>query len=100
MPDPLSRRDAIRILGVAGAAAALPGAIAGQTLATPVLPGRQGRADILPLTSTSEVFIPPRGRAFDKFSFDFPEPSVAFDGLRFGFLVFNEENVYGLDQSG
>jgi hypothetical protein len=32
-----------------------------------------------------------------KFSFDFPEPSVAFAGLRFGFLVFTRENTYGLD---
>src|SRR5688572_22690570 len=54
-------------------------------------------ADVLPLTSTSEVFVPPRGRAFMKFSFDFPEPSVAVGGLRFGFLVFTAENAYGLD---
>ena len=31
---------------------------------------------LLPLTSTSDVFIPPRGRGYQKFSFDFPEPSV------------------------
>jgi hypothetical protein len=31
-----------------------------------------------------------------KFSFDFPEPSVEFAGLRFGFLVFTRENTYGL----
>src|SRR5437773_7627233 len=52
---------------------------------------------ILPLTSSSDVFVPPRGRAFQKFSFDFPEPSVEFNGLRFGFLLFSRENVYGLD---
>src|SRR5258708_6598611 len=51
----------------------------------------------LPLVSTSEVFIPGRGRGFQKFSFDFPEPSVEFSGLRFGFLAFTRENVYGLD---
>ena len=56
-------------------------------------------AEVLPLTSTSDVFVPPRGRAFMKFSFDFPEPSVAFGGLRFGFLVFTDENTYGLDAS-
>lgn len=56
-------------------------------------------ATLLPLTSTSEVFVPPRGRAFMKFSFDFPEPSVEFNGLRFGFLVFTRENAYGLDAS-
>src|SRR5436309_7744834 len=54
---------------------------------------------ILPLTSTSEVFVPPRGRAFQKFSFDFPEPSVEFNGMRFSVLVFTRENAYGLDAS-
>ena len=34
-----------------------------------------------------------------KFSFDFPEPSVEFAGLRFGFLVFTRENTYALDAS-
>src|SRR5437667_11455893 len=56
-------------------------------------------APVLPLTSTSEVFVPPRGRAFQKFSFDFPEPSVELAGLRFGFLVFTRENAYALDAS-
>jgi hypothetical protein len=54
---------------------------------------------ILPLTSTSEVFVPPRGRSFMKFSFDFPEPSVQVGPYRFGFLVFTHENAYGLDAS-
>ncbi|HSF20025.1 MAG TPA: hypothetical protein VLK65_31200 [Vicinamibacteria bacterium] len=54
---------------------------------------------ILPLVSTSEVFVPPRGRSYMKFSFDFPEPSVELDGIRFGFLVFSYENAYGLDAS-
>src|SRR2546425_11883759 len=54
---------------------------------------------ILPLMSTSEVFVPPRGRAFQKFSFDFPEPSVEFNGMRFSVLVFTRENAYGLDAS-
>ena len=53
---------------------------------------------IAPLTSTSGVFIPPRGRGFMKFSFDFPEPSVAFGGLQFGARVFTHENAYGLDR--
>ena len=34
-----------------------------------------------------------------KFSFDFPEPVVAFGGYRFGFLVFTEENSYAPDRS-
>ena len=41
--------------------------------------------------------MPPRGEAFNKFSFDFPEPSVAFGGFEFGFLVFSYENAYSLD---
>src|SRR5262249_45144031 len=49
--------------------------------------------------STSEIFTPPRGRSFVKFSFDFPEPSVVFGDYRFGFLVFTDENTYGLDRS-
>src|SRR6266516_6791995 len=56
-------------------------------------------APVLPLTSTSEVFVPPRGRAFQKFSFDFPEPSVELNGMRFSVLVFTRENAYGLDAS-
>src|SRR3989441_10645673 len=88
MMDPISRRDWLRTMGAAGAGALLPGA----TILHPGTP-------ILPLTSTSEVFVPPRGRAFQKFSFDFPEPSVELAGLRFGFLVFTRENAYALDAS-
>ncbi len=51
---------------------------------------------ITPLRSTDDVFIPPRGNEFMKFSFGFPEPSVEFAGYRFGFLVFSDENTYGL----
>ena len=49
--------------------------------------------DIVDLVSTSEVFVPPRGRAYQKFSSDFPEPSVVFGDYRFGFLVFTDENT-------
>ncbi|HEV2351580.1 MAG TPA: hypothetical protein VG028_17250 [Terriglobia bacterium] len=55
---------------------------------------------VLPLTSTSEVYIPPRGRGFMKFSFDFPEPSVEFEGLRLSFRLYTFENTYGLDRDG
>src|SRR5690349_7025072 len=85
---PLSRRDWLKVVGAAGAS-------------TLVNPGRTTEVSteppILPLTSTSEVFVPPRGRAFEKLSFDFPEPSVSFAGVRLGFLVFSRENIYGLD---
>lgn len=70
---------------------------AGNLLKVPPVP--PSPVPILPLSSTSEVFVPSRGRAFMKFSFDFPEPSVEFAGLRFGFLVFSRENAYALDAS-
>ena len=89
MSEPISRRD---LLKAAGAAAALP--LVGRGPGGPGGPRKQDR--ILPLISTSEVFVPSRGNAFQKFSFDFPEPSVEYGGLRFGFLVFSRENAYGL----
>src|SRR5881396_3942434 len=88
--DLLSRRDWLTVMGAAGAGAFIaPGLRA--------VPSPPAAEPILPLTSTSEVFIPGRGRGFMKFSFDFPEPSVEFEGYRFGFLVFTRENAYGLD---
>ena len=93
--DDLTRRDWVKLVGAAGAG----------SLIAPPLHGRGGAAPrqdprILPLTSTSEVYVPGRGRTFQKFSFDFPEPSVQFGDYRFGFLVFSRENVYGLDPGG
>jgi hypothetical protein len=95
--DQFSRRDVVRILGAAGAAAALPHAHAAGIVADAMAAVERAPARILPLSSTSEVFVPPRGRSYDTFSFDFPEPSVEFDGFRFGFIVFTEENAYALD---
>jgi hypothetical protein len=91
MSDPLSRRDFVRLVGTTGAGALVP---PGMAAPTPT----QEQA-VLPLTSTSEVYVPGRGNGFQRFSFDFPEPSVEFAGLRFGFLIFSRENVYGLDQA-
>jgi hypothetical protein len=107
MSEALSRRDLLKALGAAGAGMLLPatgaggeaGAGAGHVVpdaAAAALPVR-APVEILPLASTSGVFVPPRGRSYQKFSFDFPEPSVPFAGLRFGFLVFTHENAYGLD---
>ena len=99
----LTRRDWVKVVGAAGAASMASGALdAADSMAAIVSPNvvpATKAAEVLPLTSTSDVFVPPRGRAWMKFSFDFPEPSVAFGGLRFGFLVFTEENTYGLDAS-
>jgi len=93
MSDSLSRRDLLKAMGAAGAASALPPS---SLLPAPSL---TRRATILPLSSSSDVFIPGRGRGFQKLSFDFPEPSVEFAGYQFGFRVFTRENIYGLDQS-
>src|SRR6266566_2613612 len=103
MIDPLSRRDWLKAMGAAGAGALVPppvnpGLAPGVSTGVSTEPGVRA-PQILPLTSTSDVFVPPRGRAFQKFSFDFPEPSVDFAGLRFGFLVFSRENAYALDAS-
>ena len=101
--DGLSRRDWLKVIGAAGAASVASGAADAAGMIVPPVAPNAGTmvkaAEVLPLTSTSDVFVPPRGHAFMKFSFDFPEPSVAFGGLRFGFLVFTDENTYGLDAS-
>src|SRR6266702_598495 len=83
-------------MGAAGAGAVLRSGLDGPS--RPVYGAET--LPILPLTSTSEVFVPPRGRAFQKFSFDFPEPSIEFRDIRFGFLVFSRENAYAIDASG
>ena len=94
----LSRRDALKALGVAGAALSHTD-VAAQLITPPHATEGAIAAGILPLTSTSEVFTPPKGRSYNTFSFDFPEPSVEFGGFRFGFIVFTEENAYALDGS-
>ncbi|HEX5481106.1 MAG TPA: twin-arginine translocation signal domain-containing protein, partial [Terriglobia bacterium] len=87
MPEKISRRAMLKNAGVAGAGLLLPG---------PALGAAGPR--ILPFTSTSDVYIPPRGKSFMKFSFDFPEPSVEFGGLQFSFRFYTFENTYGLDR--
>jgi hypothetical protein len=106
MHDDLSRRDWLKTVGAAGAGALVPhDLLRGESPIIPAPPApaadatRYAPGEIVDLTSTSEIFIPPRGRSFMKFSFDFPEPSVAFGDYRFGFLVFTDENTYGLDRT-
>src|SRR5690348_18292657 len=95
----LSRRDWLRTVGAAGVGALAPLeklAIPGTPLdvTTVHAPG-----DIVELYSTSDVFTPAHGRTWMKFSFDFPEPAVVFGDHRFSFLVFTDENIYGLDRA-
>jgi hypothetical protein len=104
MADSLSRRELIKVLGAAGAGAMLPADIDARAVAATPMPVPASvltdAPTILPYTSTTGVFIPPRGRAYDKLSYDFPEPSVPFGGYTFGFLVFTFDNIYGLDAAG
>jgi len=99
----LTRRAWLKEVGAAGASSVLvPRALAPEPVSAQSAPAQQlAQSDgtIMPKTSTSDVFVPPRGRGFQKFSFDFPEPSVAFDGYEFGFRVFTHENTYGLSMS-
>ena len=104
MSDDLTRREWMQLVGAAGTGSVLGANGAGGRLPAHghSLPEAAAErvAEILPLSSTSEVFVPPRGRAYNKFSFDFPEPSVSYDGFRFGFLVFSRENAYAMDPKG
>src|ERR1043166_1060081 len=104
----ISRRDWIKVVGAAGAGSLLPADATPGTDAHPAPDAAPPQAttpsaasgEISPLTSTSDDFVPPRGRSVVKFSFDFPEPSVTFGDHRFGFLVFTDENTYALDRAG
>src|SRR5262249_13740816 len=95
----ISRRTLLKTVSAAGVGAAVAGRLPpaehianAATSAQPVANGT-----ILPLTSTSDVFIPPRGRSFQKFSFDFPEPSVVVGPYKVSVLVFTYENTYAMD---
>src|SRR3954469_25056282 len=104
MSDSFSRRDWIKTVGAAGVGGAMLPLDAIAAPSEPPLPPLSIRTlhapgDIVELSSTSDVFIPPRGRSFMKFSFDFPEPGVVFGDHRFSFLIFTEENTYSLDRA-
>jgi len=88
----ISRRDWLKDVGAAGAGSLLAGSVSAQ----PGQTGARANGTMVPRTSTSEIFVPPRGRSFQKFSFDFPEPSVVFEGHEFSFRVFTHENTYAL----
>ena len=110
MTEPFSRRDWIRTVGAASAGALVPlDTLLGESASPPASPGpspaplsvrdHHAPGDIVDLSSTSDVYIPPRGDSLMKFSFDFPEPAVVFGGHRFSFLLFTEENTYALDRT-
>ena len=111
MTEPYSRRDWIKTVGAVGAGALVPlDALHSERSAPVALPAEAIPAplairdhfapgDIIELSSTSDVYIPPRGDSLMKFSFDFPEPAVVFGEHRFSFLIFSDENSYALDQT-
>ena len=94
----VSRRTWLTTVGAAGASSAISAAASPPAAGAEPAIGqtRETNGAISMRSSTSDVFVPPRGRSFMKFSFDFPEPSVAFEGYTFGFRVFTHENAYGL----
>jgi hypothetical protein len=108
MDGKLSRRDLLKktVAGVSSAAL-LPSAPWKESLLAPDETATDELANasaaessaILPLTNASDVFIPPRGNSFFKFSFDFPEPSVTFENLQFSFRIYTFENTYSPDAS-
>lgn len=94
--DHISRRTWLKDVSAAGAGSVLAGNALGHASQSATPQTLPPNGTIVPRTSTHGVFVPPRGRTFQKFSFDFPEPSVAFEGYEFGFRVFTHENVYSL----
>ena len=103
LKEKISRRDILKNAAVGATAVGLGGlrAIPAEASAAiaafgtaPVLASDR----VLPLTSNSEIYVPPRGRGFMKFSFDFPEPSVLFERLRFSFRIYTFENTYAMDR--
>ena len=90
-----SRRAWLKQVGAVGAGVVVRGTSSAASAQAPVRAAANGT--VVPHVSTAGIFVPPRGRSFQKFSFDFPEPSVAFAGFEFGFRVFTYENAYGLD---
>jgi hypothetical protein len=96
MTKRISRRAFLHGVGILGASAV---AVSARSRSgTPRIALQVPNGTIHPFTSTSGVHVPPRGRSYMKFSFDFPEPSVEFERYQFGFLVFTNENVYGVDR--
>ena len=97
MHDQLSRRDLLK----GAAAAASLHALDHLPLHASAMQAPTSAADgaIVDLVSTDGVFVPPPGEGFMKFSFDFPEPSVAFQNLLLSFRFFTFENCYALDRS-
>lgn len=76
------------------------GALTGLGVGTPLLPcgaARPNPAGLKLLASTDGVELPTKDSGHMKFSFSWPEPSVEFGGLLFGFELLSYENTYAID---
>jgi len=101
--DKISRRDLLRTAAAASVGPFVQPPESSPAASEPASeippqPGAVSSEGIVPLVSTDGVFVPPRGESFMKFSFDFPEPSVNFEGLQLSFRLYTFENTYGLDR--
>jgi hypothetical protein len=111
MTDKMSRRELLKTSVAAGASSVvlrkLDGAIATEASVNGVAAGGAttklvpavADGEIVALTCNDGVYVPPRGQSFFKFGFDFPEPSVAFQGLLFSFRLHTFEDCYGMDRA-
>ena len=92
MTEKISRRELLKTSMAAGASSVALRKLHGASQVAGVSTERAaidfangpvaGAADgeIVELTCNDGVYAPPRGKSFFKFGFDFPEPSVAFQG--------------------
>ena len=101
MTDKMSRRELLKTGAAAGASSVvlrkLDVALL-QEAAAEALPAAAD-GEIVALSCNDGVYVPPRGQSFFKFGFDFPEPSVAFQGLLFSFRLHTFEDCYGMDRA-
>ena len=101
MTDKISRRELLKTTVAAGASSVvlreLDGGLPAEAVPDPVSAAADG--EIVALSCNDGVYVPPRGKSFFKFGFDFPEPSVAYHGMLFSFRLHTLEDCYGMDRA-
>lgn len=101
MSEGISRRDLLKA-GLSAGAACVAGAVPAKAATALPIGSQHGdstEGEIVSLTSSSDVYLPPRGNSVFKFGFDFPEPSVRFGDFLFSARLYTFENAYGLDRA-
>ena len=99
MTDKISRRELLKSTVAAGASSVVLRKLDGGLPAKPDPVSAAADGEIVALTCNDGVYVPPRGKSFFKFGFDFPEPSVAFQGMLFSFRLHTFEDCYGMDRA-